>query len=128
MFFITLSIYIVVNLFHIIYRVLKICSKNKKSYLHALLNLADRIAVITNNISDSIVEQEIRFMKLSDLIKDKNSKAIMIFKLYSLSEVIKQDMIKTKKTLIFPYDPIKLFYMTYGKALNDLPQLKQELK
>ena len=107
-------------------KVFKKCALNKKIYLDGLLNLTTRVERALENINDSEID-EIRFLNMTDLLRNKNSKAITLVKLYSLADIIKKDVDMTKKQFLFTDDPVKLFYKRYERALEQLPQLKEEL-
>lgn len=123
---IALGVYIGIDSGRNLYSVHKECKLLKKQYLSALDELANRIEYVTNHIPENEMEQ-IRFLKISDVIQNKENKAMLILKLYSLSNAVKIDKKKMQKKVWFDYYPIKLFYFKYGKALNEIPELQKEV-
>lgn len=121
------GIYVCMNSGRSISSIYKECNANKELYLSALKELSNRIEHLINNIPDEEMQQ-IRFMKLSDVILNKQAKAILVLKLYSLSDAVNRDAKEMKKKIFFGYYPIKLFYYKYGKVIEDIPQLKEEIK
>lgn len=123
---IALGVYIGIDSGKNLYSVLKECKSLKRQYLSALDELANRIEYVTNHIPENEMEQ-IRFLKISDVIQNKENKAMLILKLYSLSDAIRIDKKKTQKKIWFDYYPDKLFYFKYGKALKEIPELQKEI-
>lgn len=124
--FIAVGVYIFMNSGRSVLSILKECKLLKKQYLSALDELVNRIEYVTNHIPENEMEQ-IRFLKISDVIQNKENKAMLILKLYSLSDAVKIDKKKTQKKIWFDYYPIKLFYFKYGKALKEIPELQKEI-
>jgi len=124
--FIVVGVYICMNSGRSVFSILKECKSLKRQYLSALDELANRIEYVTNHIPENEMEQ-IRFLKISDVIQNKENKAMLILKLYSLSDAIRIDKKKTQKKIWFDYYPIKLFYFKYGKALKEIPELQKEI-
>lgn len=120
------GIYICMNSGRSLSSIYKECQTLKKQYLSALDELANRIEYVINNIPEDEMEQ-IRFMKLSDVIRNKETKAMLILKLYSLSDAVKIDKREMQKKIWFDYYPDKLFYFKYGKALKEIPELQKEI-
>jgi len=120
------GVYICMNSGRSVFSILKECKSLKRQYLSALDELANRIEYVTNHIPENEMEQ-IRFLKISDVIQNKENKAMLILKLYSLSDAIRIDKKKTQKKIWFDYYPIKLFYFKYGKALKEIPELQKEI-
>lgn len=120
------GIYLCMNSGRSISSIYKECQSLKKQYLSALDELANRIEYVINNIPEDEMEQ-IRFMKLSDVIRNKETKAMLILKLYSLSDAVKIDKKEMQKKIWFDYYPDKLFYFKYGKALKEIPELQKEI-
>lgn len=120
------GIYICMNSGRSLSSIYKECQTLKKQYLSALDELANRIEYVINNIPEDEMEQ-IRFMKLSDVIRNKETKAMLILKLYSLSDAVKIDKKEMQKKIWFDYYPDKLFYFKYGKALKEIPELQKEI-
>ena len=108
------GIYLCMNSGRSLSSIYKECQSLKKQYLSALDELANRIEYVINNIPEDEMEQ-IRFMKLSDVIRNKETKAMLILKLYSLSDAVKIDKKEMQKKIWFDYYPDKLFYFKYGK-------------
>lgn len=120
------GIYLCMNSGRSLSSIYKECQSLKKQYLSALDELANRIEYVINNIPEDEMEQ-IRFMKLSDVIRNKETKAMLILKLYSLSDAVKIDKKEMQKKIWFDYYPDKLFYFKYGKALKEIPELQKEI-
>ena len=120
------GIYLCMNSGRSLSSIYKECQSLKKQYLSALDELANRIEYVINNIPEDEMEQ-IRFMKLSDVIRNKETKALLILKLYSLSDAVKIDKKEMQKKIWFDYYPDKLFYFKYGKALKEIPELQKEI-
>ena len=123
---ITVGIYVCMNSGRSLYLIYKECQALKKQYLSALDELANRIEYVINHIPENEMEQ-IRFLKISDVIQNKENKVMLILKLYSLSDAVRIDKKETQKEIWFTYYPIKLFYFKYGRALKEIPELQKEI-
>ena len=120
------GIYICMDSGRSLFSIYKECQTLKKQYLSALDELANRIEYVINHIPENEMEQ-IRFLKISDVIQNKENKVMLILKLYSLSDAVRIDKKETQKEIWFTYYPIKLFYFKYGKALKEIPELQKEI-
>ena len=123
---IAVGIYVCMNSGRSLSLIYKECQVLKKQYLSALDELANRIEYVINHIPENEMEQ-IRFLKISDVIQNKENKVMLILKLYSLSDAVRIDKKETQKDIWFTYYPIKLFYFKYGKALKEIPELQKEI-
>lgn len=123
---IAVGIYVCMNSGRSLSLIYKECQVLKKQYLSALDELANRIEYVINHIPENEMEQ-IRFLKISDVIQNKENKVMLILKLYSLSDAVRIDKKETQKEIWFTYYPIKLFYFKYGKALKEIPELQKEI-
>lgn len=123
---IAVGIYVYINSGRSLSLIYKECQTLKKQYLSALDELANRIEYVINHIPENEMEQ-IRFLKISDVIQNKENKVMLILKLYSLSDAVRIDRKETQKEIWFTYYPIKLFYFKYGKALKEIPELQKEI-
>ena len=123
---IAVGIYVCMNSGRSLSLIYKECQALKKQYLSALDELANRIEYVINHIPENEMEQ-IRFLKISDVIQNKENKVMLILKLYSLSDAVRIDKKETQKEIWFTYYPIKLFYFKYGKALKEIPELQKEI-
>lgn len=123
---IAVGIYVCMNSGRSLSLIYKECQTFKKQYLSALDELANRIEYVINHIPENEMEQ-IRFLKISDVIQNKENKVMLILKLYSLSDAVRIDRKETQKEIWFTYYPIKLFYFKYGKALKEIPELQKEI-
>ena len=123
---IAVGIYVCMNSGRSLSLIYKECQALKKQYLSALDELANRIEYVINHIPENEMEQ-IRFLKISDVIQNKENKVMLILKLYSLSDAVRIDKKETQKEIWFTYYPIKLFYFKYGRALKEIPELQKEI-
>lgn len=123
---IAVGIYVCMNSGRSLFLIYKECQTLKKQYLSALDELANRIEYVINHIPENEMEQ-IRFLKISDVIQNKENKVMLILKLYSLSDAVRIDKKETQKEIWFTHYPIKLFYFKYGKVLKEIPELQKEI-
>ena len=93
---IAVGIYVCMNSGRSLSLIYKECQVLKKQYLSALDELANRIEYVINHIPENEMEQ-IRFLKISDVIQNKENKVMLILKLYSLSDAVRIDKKETQK-------------------------------
>lgn len=123
---ISIGTYTLINSVNSLRAIYRICRKNKDLYLSALEELLNRAEHLVESIPETEID-ELKFITFQDLLRQRNSRAILVAQIYSLIAAVSADVDEMKKCKWFIYDPQKLFYEKYKKVFEQLPQLKEEI-